>query len=102
MNQYGSIDPLLSQWAVGHSLKWFAEYKEADVRVCVLGSEIRDRVEIWVDPPQNDRTVVHVFQSKRGLRPKKVEHMLSTVSELSETLDRALDLAELWLRKVAG
>lgn len=97
MSQYDPIDPLLSRWAEAHSLTWLTDYQGTDVRTFFLGSDIRDRTQIWVDPPRDDRTVVHAFQNRKGTRPKRIEDMPCAVSELPDALDRVLELVRGWL-----
>ena len=83
-------------------MTWLTDYQGTDVRTFFLGSGIRDRVQIWVDPPRDGFTAVHAFQNKKGARPKKVEDLPCTVSDLPDVLDRVLDLVEGWLGGEAG
>ena len=103
MSQFDAIDPILSMWGASHSLVWLTEYQDTEVRYFIMnpnssdGPQIWDRVQIWVDPPRDDRTMVHVFQSKFGRRKKKEEQFACPISKLSGTLDKALKVAETWL-----
>ena len=97
MSKYRSIDPILSEWAEAHSLAWLTDYQGGDVRTFFLKPNAKERVQVWVDPPQGDDVKVHVFQSKMGLYPKKLEEFSGVVSELPETLDKALGVAQEWL-----
>ena len=103
MSQYASIDPVLSQWAEAHLLTWLSDYQDYEVRTFFLNPSRRDRVQIWVDPPQDGCATVGVGQNRKGLpRLNRVEKITCTVSDLSNALDKALDLAEIWLGEEAG
>lgn len=93
---YESIDPLLAAWARTHGTVWYTKYQDEEVRVSVVGSGIRDRVQIWVDPARDGQTTVQLFQSKRGLLPMRGKDFPCLVSELPQTLDIVLELALRW------
>lgn len=99
MGQYEAIDPTLSDWAMKRSFRWCSEYQDTDVRTFYLNPEQKDRIQVSVDAPENERTVVRVGQLQRGLsRLSRRKDFPTTIAELSSTLDRALEAANEWLR----
>lgn len=97
MTQYESIDPILSQWAVENGVNWYAKYQDTEVRKFGFNMNRRDRVLVSVDVPEDGRTTIRVGQNRRGLpRLNRIENITSSVSELSASLDKALDIATSW------
>jgi hypothetical protein len=94
---YELIDEVLSQWAVENGVHWYTEYQDTEVRTFYLNENRRDRVQIAVDIPEVQRTVVRIGQNQRGVpRLNRSENLISTVSGLRETLDKALAIAREW------
>ena len=63
-----------------------------------LNAESRGRVHVSVDAPMEQHTVVRVGQNRRGLPRlgRRIEFPTS-VTNLTETLDKALRVANDWL-----
>ena len=98
MSLYQSINPTLSNWAEANSVRWFVEYQDVEVRTFYLRPNSRGRVQVWVEAPHNGETMVRVSQNPGGLsRLNKRADLPTSVVSLSETLDRALRLANEWL-----
>ncbi len=97
MSDYGLIDPSLSKWAQQHSLVWLTDYKDSQVRTFYLNEQSREKIQIWVDVPRNEATVVHVVQYKIGGKKKNSEEIACAVSDLPSALDQALARANEWL-----
>ena len=97
VSQFESIDPTLSKWAAANRLHWYVEYQDTEVRTFFLDAEKRDRVQVAVDVPQGERTVVHVGQNRKGLsRLNRTMDFPTPVSNLFQALDRALQTAKEW------
>ena len=97
MSRYELIDPILTNWAESHSIRWYSEYQDTEVRTFYLNENRRDRVQIAVDPPQNGSVTVDVGQNRRGLpRLNRVEKITASVSDLSDALNRAWNVANEW------
>lgn len=97
MSEYGLIDPSLSQWAQQHSLVWLTDYQGSQVRTFYLNEQSREKIQVWVDAPRGEATVVHVVQYKIGGKKKHSEEIACAVSDLSSALNQALALANEWL-----
>lgn len=98
MSRYEAMDATLSDWAVKNRIHWYSEYQNTDVRSFYLNPEQKDRIQVSVDAPQNERTVVRIGQLQRGLsRLSRMRDFPTTIVELSSTLDRALQAANEWL-----
>lgn len=102
MSDYALIDPALSEWALRHSLIWLTDYQGSEVRTFFLNPEIKEKIQIWVDPPQNGSTSVHVFQYTIGGRAKNSRVIGSTLTELPMALDKSLALAKDWMLEFRG
>lgn len=97
MSRYDAIDLILSQWSARQSLAWLKEYKDEEVRTFFLNYRSPACVQVWVDPPEaNEPISVHVVQGKSGTRQKRSQTFPCVAVTLSETLDRALQLALKW------
>jgi len=97
MSQFTEIDPILSQWAVRHALRWYSEYQDTEVRTLYLNPDKRNRVQIAVDVLDNGRTTVRLGQNRKGLsRLSRIETYEVAISELADTLDNALQIATNW------
>ena len=97
MNEYGSIDPILSQWAVANSVTWLTDYQGTEVRTFFFNPESRERIQISVDPPRGSRTTVRVAQNRRRLsRLNRVEKFPCSETDLPDALNRALEVAKDW------
>lgn len=102
VSQYAAIDPLLSKWALAHSLIWLTDYQDYAVRTLFLNPDRRDRIQIWVDPPHDGSVIVGVGQNRKGLsRLNRVEKAAYSIADLPHALDNALHVAEHWLAKDA-
>jgi hypothetical protein len=98
LGQFKSIDPTLATWAKANSLKWYTEYQDTEVRSFFVHPDSKGRVQIAVDAPHHEQTVVRVGQYPRGLsRLRRTMDYPTPISALSETLDRALETAKAWL-----
>lgn len=98
MSQYQSVDPALAEWAKAHSIRWFLEYQDVEVRKFYLNADSSGRVIVSVDVPQDQQTVVRVGQNRRGLsRLHRRAEFPTSVLTLTETLDRVLRVANEWL-----
>lgn len=97
MTKYGLIDPLLSEWAIENGVHWYTEYQDTEVRTFFLNENRRDRVQVAVDIPEDQQTVIRVGQIQRGLpRLNRIENITSSVSGLPSSLDKALGIAKAW------
>lgn len=97
MSQFADIDPILCQWAARHALEWYSEYQDTEVRTLYLNQEKRNRVQIAVDVPNNGRTTVRLGQNRKGLsRLSRIKTFEIAISELANTLDKALQIAADW------
>jgi hypothetical protein len=93
---YALIDCVLSQWAEANGIHWYTEYQDVEVRTFYLNESRRDRVQIAVDPPEGEKTLVRIGQNRRGLRLARTRVVTSTVAELPQALDQALAIAKDW------
>lgn len=97
MTPYELIDPVLSQWAVENGVHWYTEYQNVEVRTFYLNENRRDRVQVAVDAPHGEKTIIRVGQNRQGIwRLNRTENIKSTISKLPESLDKALDIAKNW------
>jgi hypothetical protein len=97
LTKYELIDPLLSEWAVKNGVHWYTEYQNTDVRTFYINENRRDRVQISVDVPKDQKTVVRIGQNQRGLpRLNRVEKLTSSIAALPSSLDKALQIARHW------
>jgi len=97
VTQYELIDPTLSEWGVANGIHWYSEYQDTEVRTFYLNANRRDRVQIAVDLPEDGTTTIRIGQNERGLpRLNRVENIVSSISELSASLDNALQIAREW------
>ena len=97
MKGYEMIDPVLFQWAEENGVSWYTEYQDTDVRTFYLNPNRRDRVQVAVDLPKDEQTIIRVGQNRRGLaRLNRIENIISSISELPQSLDKALELASEW------
>lgn len=97
MTKYELIDPSLSDWAIENGVHWYTEYQDTEVRVFYLNENRRDRVQVAVDTSEDRQTVISVGQNQRGLsRLNRIEHIVSSISELRASLDKALGVAKEW------
>lgn len=98
MSRYEAIDPILSDWAVQNRVRWYSEYQDTEVRTFYLNPDQKDRIQVSVDAPLKERTVVRIGQLQRGLsRLSRMRDFPTTILDLSSTLDRALQAAKEWL-----
>jgi hypothetical protein len=98
VSQYQSIDPALASWAQANSIHWFSEYQDVEVRVFNLNANSGGHVQVSVDVPIDQQTVVRVGQNRRGLsRLHRRAEFPTSVLTLTETLDRVLRVANDWL-----
>jgi hypothetical protein len=97
MSDYDLIDSTLSEWATRHSLVWLTDYQGTDVRTFFLNPEIKEKIQVWVDPPKDGSTSVHVFQYTIGGKKKNSRVIQSTLPDLSTILDESLGLAKEWM-----
>ena len=98
MSQYEAIDQTLAEWAEANGQKWYREYQDTEVRTFYLASGTRDRVQVAVDAPQGDRTVIRVGQNRKGLsRLARLADFPTPVADLPRALDSALQTAKEWL-----
>jgi hypothetical protein len=97
MNEYRSIDPILSQWAISNSVTWLTDYQGTEVRTFFFNPESWERIQISVDPPHGSRTTVRAGQNLRGLsRLNRVEKFPCSETDLPDALNRALEVAKDW------
>lgn len=97
MTKYEQIDPILSQWAVVNGVRWCTEYQDIEVRTFYLNENRRDRVQVAVDAPQGEKTIIRIGQNRQGIwRLNRAENIKTTVAQLSGSLDKALDIARKW------
>lgn len=95
--QYELIDPILSEWGVANGIHWYSEYQDTEVRKFGLHMDRRDRVLVSVDVPEDGKTTIRIGQNERGLpRLNRIENIVSSISELSASLDTALQIAREW------
>lgn len=98
MSQYQSVDPALADWAKAHSIRWFFEYQDFEVRMFYLNADSRGRVHVSIDAPMDQQTVVRVGQNRGGIpRLGRRVDFPTSVTNLTETLDKALQVANDWL-----
>lgn len=97
MTDYSRIDSALSEWARSRSLVWLTDYQGSQVRTFYLNEQSREKIQIWVDPPHDNATIVHVVQYKIGGKKKHVDETACALGDLASALDRTLLLAESWL-----
>jgi hypothetical protein len=97
LSTYADIDPMLSSWAVQHSLRWLTDYQDTEVRTFYInGSE--HRVQVAVDQPTEDSVVVRIGRSGPGKNRSFSAELKCRRDELGKTLDVALETARLWSR----
>jgi hypothetical protein len=81
---YNKIDGILKNWAEAQGLFLYTRYKDTDVRsVDTVGSE-GNKVQIWVDAPQNDSVAIHLwdYKKRREDRLVAIENLESSLTEL--------------------
>ena len=98
MSDFSMINPTISEWAQQHSLVWLTDYQGSQVRTFFLNEQSREKIQIWVNAPHEEATVVHVVQYKIGGKKKHSEEIACALSDLPNALDRALALANEWLK----
>lgn len=96
LNGFETIDAILDEWAKAHAVVWLTNYQDEDVRTFLLNPNNKNRVQIWVDPPEAGHTSVHIFQAKFGQHPMRIEDLPADTSELPMVLNRALNIAMEW------
>lgn len=97
MTQYELIDSILSKWGVANGIHWYSEYQDTEIRKFGINMDRRDRVLVSVDVPEDGKATIRIGQNERGLsRLNRVENIVSTISELSTSLDSALQIAREW------
>jgi hypothetical protein len=98
VNNFDAIDVTLNHWAEANSLRWYIDYQDVEVRTLYLNPSRRDRVQIAVDVPKGEQTVVRIGQNRKGLsRLSRQASFPTSVSEISEALDRAMQAANVWI-----
>jgi hypothetical protein len=81
---YDKIDTTLKRWTEAQGLFLYTRYKDTDVRsVDVVGSK-GNKVQIWVDAPQNDSVAIHLwdYKDRREDRSVAIESLESSLTEL--------------------
>lgn len=97
MAKFELIDPTLSRWATENGVHWYTEYQDVEVRTFFLDENRRDRVQVAVDVPEGKEILIHVGQNRRGIRRlNRTQVIKSSVSQLSQSLDEAFDIAKCW------
>ena len=94
---YSEIDAILSSWAAGHSLDWLTDYQDVEVRTLYINGSER-RVQLAVDSPIGNAVVVRLGRSGPGKDRAFLAQLKCRRDELGETLDVALETAQIWSR----
>jgi hypothetical protein len=98
VSQYEAINSVHDTWAEANGLSWCREYQDTEVRTFYLGSPRRDRVQVAVDVPEGERTIVRVGQNRRALsRLARLADFPTPVADLPEALNRAWETAKEWI-----
>ena len=89
---YNEIDPIIKEWASKNKFLIYNKYKDEEVRsVNVVSSEGRT-FQIWIDPPLNDKILVHAWDFK-----KRNKEYNATKDTLPIVLEEATSLIQKWM-----
>ena|SRR5260221_7078799 len=93
------IDRIIDDWVQHNKLNLMKEYKDCDVRsVDLTDSTGSRRVQIWIDPVEDDRTTINVWKIPRRSRDNKPPTRIPANKEnLRSALDEAVEMANDWL-----
>ena len=52
------IDPVITSWAERNGFHVLTKYQDSDVRSMILATELGERYQLWIDPP--DRSLLEL------------------------------------------
>ncbi len=80
---YAAIDSILQRWSRRHGLSIATDYKDDDVRSVELTDQKGRRYQIWIDPPDEEGSVVvHAWDYR-----KQRTDTMANVGDLENHLD---------------
>jgi hypothetical protein len=81
---YDKIDNILKHWTEEQGLCLYTRYKDTDVRSVDVVGYRGNKVQIWIDAPQNDSVAIHLwdYNNRREDHSVPIESLESSLTEL--------------------
>jgi L-rhamnose isomerase len=92
---YEPIDSVINDWVEQNGLTLMKAYKDDDVRsVYISNSTGSRRVQIWIDPIEDDRTTINVWEMPQRMSDNMPPIRIPTHKQnVRIALDEALQIA---------
>ena len=94
---YASIDSQIQEWASANSLHLYTKQGDQEIRCAYVSSLGGECFQIWIDPPRDGRTSVHVGCVEGRRDTDDPVSWAISVSEVAAALNIALEMVLEWM-----